>query len=224
MLIQAPVSTARGTRKHVILACALLLCGANPAYAVSLPTANPQTQPAASLGDKIVAFARAQLGRQVGDGECYDLADLALLHAGAKSAPAYGEITGDADYVWGQPVALRDAQPGDIVQFHNFSLKTTITGTVMSPYGGYGTSQRWETDEREHHTSIVERNLGGTLILLEQNVEPGLVVQRTTLAIASGTVQGSPDGLPADATTTFEVSGDAHVYRPQAAAQMVADR
>jgi hypothetical protein len=198
------------THKHVRVFCALLLgtgiFWAANAHAVSGPTATSQETRAVPLGENIVEFARAHLGQQVGDGECYDLADEALRHAGARSAPDYGEITGDADYVWGQRVALADAQPGDIVQFHDFTLRTTVISS-------FDASQRWETYIREHHTSIVERNLGGTLILLEQNVEPGLVVQRTTLSVVSGAVHGGPDGAPGD-TVTNEVAGDAWVYRP----------
>jgi len=42
----------------------------------------------------------------VGRGECYDLADHALKHAGAKSAPDYGKINHDGDYRWGKAVNL----------------------------------------------------------------------------------------------------------------------
>jgi hypothetical protein len=169
--------------------------------------------PPATLGAKIVAFALAQQGRQVGDGECYDLADQALRRAGAKSAPAYGAITPGGDYIWGDPVDLADAQPGDIVQFRGFTIRTTVTESAWRRGG----AERWEIDTRDHHTAIVERNLGRALVLLEQNVEPALVVQRTLVPVRSGTWEGAPDGTPADATTNVQVAGMALVYRPQQA-------
>jgi hypothetical protein len=213
--------TTRSTRHYFamtgIVAMALVVGGVSDGRAVwSHPErAAPQSVPdAARMASQIVAFGQNHLGQAVGDGECYDLADQALRHAHAKSAPDYGRVTEDADYVWGKPVMLRDARPGDIVQFQNFTLRTTVIGSDAS--------QRWDTSVRDHHTSIVERNLGGTLVLLEQNVEPGLVVQRTTLPVTSGTVEGSPDGEPASATTTYDVAGVAHVYRPQPAHSLVA--
>jgi hypothetical protein len=171
--------------------------------------------PPASLGAKIVAFAREQQGTQVGDGECYDLADQALRRAGAKSAPAYGVITPDGDYIWGKPVDVKDAQPGDIVQFRGFTIRTTVTETARR--GGGAVAARWEIDTREHHTAIVERNLGRALVVLEQNVEPALVVQRTLVPVESGTFDGEPDGTRDDAITTVRIAGLAMVYRPQQA-------
>jgi hypothetical protein len=171
----------------------------------------------AGIGERIVAFAREQQGRQVGTGECTELAVEAMKRADAKDVWAYGETPGDGDYVWGNPVALKDAQPGDIVQFRNFTIKTTVIAMEMLPGGRYGNSESQAVETRDHHTAIVEQNYGGELLLLEQNVEPHLVVQRTLLPIASGTTEGSPDGTPGVLETTFEVAGVARIYRPQPA-------
>lgn len=196
------------------LALLMSCCVISPLRAMP-PRAQPVMLDAGetALGNRIVAYARAHLGQQVGDGECYDLADEALRHNGGRSAPDFGEITATADYVWGTQVDPRDAMPGDIVQFNGFTVKTT---TLQA-----GTRD-WEIDTREHHTSIVERNLGGRLLLLEQNVEPGLVVQRTVVPVASLTMDGSPDGTPGVIATRFEITGVAHVYRPQAASRLFA--
>ena len=59
-----------------------------------------------SLGQKVYHYASSHVGRRVGRGECYDLADHALKHAGAKSAPDYGKINHDGDYRWGKAVNL----------------------------------------------------------------------------------------------------------------------
>ena len=69
----------------------------------------------------VLAYARQRVGRQVGSGECFDLADEALRNAGASSASEYGPITPTADYVWGRRVSRQEAQPGAIIQFRNYS-------------------------------------------------------------------------------------------------------
>ena len=67
----------------------------------------------APLGEGIVSFAHARLGQKVGDGECTALAVQALRHCHAQRPdPVRG--------LWGDEVkALRDIQPGDILQFEN---------------------------------------------------------------------------------------------------------
>jgi hypothetical protein len=171
----------------------------------------------AGIGERIVAFAREQQGQRVGSGECTELAVEAMKRADAKDVSAYGETSEDGDYVWGKPVALKDAEPGDIVQFRNFTIKTTIIAMEMTPGGRAGNSESQAIETRDHHTAIVEQNYGGELLLLEQNVEPNLVVQRTLLPVASATTEGSPDGTPGVLETTFEVAGEARIYRPQPA-------
>jgi hypothetical protein len=172
-------------------------------------------QNADEMAAEIVDYARSRMGNEVGDGECYDLADRALHSVGARSAPDYGEITADADYVWGEQVPLSQARPGDIVQFHNFNIVTTIVATTRLPDGRTYTTQTWEQDQREHHTSILEENLGNSFSLLEQNVPPdGMRVQRTIVPVLSETldhVQGDPN---ASGTTQIEVAGEVRVYRP----------
>jgi hypothetical protein len=167
-----------------------------------------------TLGKKIIAFAKAHLNKKVGDGECYALADNALLKAGAKSAPAYGEITDDADYVWGDPVDLNDVLPGDILQFQDFDIDTKTTTTSKLPDG------KWEEKEyvakRGHHTAIVEQNMGnGSVIILEQHVKPlGPVVQRHTIPISGPTVVHTENKISyTDVNVT--VSGTIRAYRPK---------
>jgi hypothetical protein len=172
------------------------------------------------LAARIIGFARARLGTQVGDGQCYDLADAALHAAGARSAPDFGQVTPDADYVWGRPVDVKDARPGDIVQFRNFNIATTISTTVRLPDGQSYTTQSWQTAARDHHTAIVERNEDGVLSLLEQNVPPlGGRVQRMTVPVVSMSLAGVPKDTPgAWAESQIQVAGTVRVYRPQRAA------
>ena len=61
------------------------------------------------LNDKVVEFARSNLGRKVGDGECTALASEALRAAGASDRPPWGDLL----------MNLADARPGDILLFEN---------------------------------------------------------------------------------------------------------
>jgi hypothetical protein len=174
-------------------------------------------RPTDALGARIVAFALGHQGQSVSTGECAALADEALRNAGARDASSYGEITEDADYVWGRNVALKDARPGDILQFRNYSITTTVQTTWQFPDGHTETGANWLVSQRPHHTAIVERNLGTTLAILEQNAPPaGRAVQEFALPITSMTsVNTTNDGVPAIVKTTVQVDGEIRVYRPQ---------
>lgn len=185
-----------------------------------------------SIAAKVTEFARAHLRHRVGSGECYDLADHALKKAGAKSANAYGEITDDADYVWGKEIPVATAQAGDILQFRNHSITvTTETVTRDTASNGAWTERDHTTKQpysRGHHTAIVKRNLGGgRLQIYEQHVKPlGSVVQEHTLWTASSVqppqqkrvVKHTAKGPVTETTTvtvTVEVSGTIWAYRPE---------
>jgi len=159
-----------------------------------------QTQP--SMADQIVAFPRSHYGERVGDGQCFALADRALRSAGARSAADFGQITGDADYVWGTSVALANVHPGDIVQLRDYQYSWRIDRTD-------GSFQE-EAGGRPHHTVVVERvEANGALTVLEQNVH-GSPVGRKRLYFASGSFTSGNE------TTTVTVSGSLWFYRPQA--------
>jgi hypothetical protein len=162
-----------------------------------------QTQ--ASMADQIVGYPRQNYGHRVGDGECFTLTDRALRNAGARSAADYGQVTPDADYVWGTSVTLANVRPGDVIQFRDYRYHRRVD--VEDDNGS-----SWHEDDgsRPHHTAIVERVDGnGALTVLEQNVE-GSPVRRTQLFFTSGT---STSGHQ---TTTVTVSGTFWFYRPQA--------
>jgi hypothetical protein len=158
----------------------------------------------ASLGEKVVAYARHRLGDVVGNGECFTLADRALQHAGAKRAEDCmppGAVTEEADYVWGEEVLLDEVQPGDIIQTRDYVSLVRIE-----------TPDSWHEDEQQrgHHTAIVE-SVGdhGSLTVLEQNVPPGQPVQRIKLYFDSGTF------TEGGTTTKVSVTGQFWFYRPQ---------
>ena len=131
------------------------------------------------VGDRVVAFARAQVGQRVGDGECSALAVEALRQAGAQPR---------AGGAWGaQRASLKEAQPGDILQFEG----ATFVRTRSLPSGALVTL----TIEYPHHTAIVarvrKRGPRPVLVILHQNAggaqqddDSRKVVQEWTLNMA----------------------------------------
>ena len=166
-----------------------------------------------------MSFAESQQGREVGDGECFSLADYALLNSGAKSAAAYTDVTPEGDYVWGTPVQLADVRPGDILQFRSYLVRRRVTTTIRAADGESSRAQSEEQEERYHHTAIVEQNLGNALVVLEQNVEPaGRIVQRNRIEIRAHTENRiNPNDTTQTITTEINVDGEVRAFRPQRA-------
>jgi hypothetical protein len=114
-----------------------------------------------SLNSKVLAFAQSKLGQQVGNGECWTLANEALIAAGAK--PANG-------YTFGQVVT--QPVPGDIIQFYNARFESNGS---------------WHQMGSPHHTAIIEQVQGTRITMLHQNVNGIRTVQRMTLDLATKT-------------------------------------
>src|SRR5262245_53388598 len=112
-----------------------------------MPTPDEQT------GLDVIAFAKANFNKQVGDGQCFSLADKALRKADAMSAADFGKLGKKTDYVWGDPVDLSRVQPGDILQFRDFNITTTTDTKVFEKNQ---TKSIWleRTAKRGHHTAI----------------------------------------------------------------------
>jgi hypothetical protein len=132
-----------------------------------------------NLQNAVVSFAQANLGntvlppgstRAMSDAQCTDLAEAALISAGGKTEAQLGPTGPDADYVWGTLHRVQvakggtqgtqstdkfdDVVPGDLIQFRNAMLTDTDGSFV----------------ELQHHTAIVEKNLGnGRIQVLQQN-------------------------------------------------------
>ena len=75
-----------------------------------------------SINQKVVAWAHGKLKKRVGRGECWDLADQALRHAGARSSTTTGA---NDDYQWGSEMPVIAAMPGDVLQFRDYVVTTT---------------------------------------------------------------------------------------------------
>lgn len=179
---------------------------APPPGAIGLKGGTTKQASPVSMADRIVSFASQRRTQRVGAGQCYDLVNAALRAAGAKTAADFGEITPDADYVWGTPVSLTDLRPGDVIQFRNYDFtRTVVTQTATE------TRTEETGGDRPHHTAIVERvGAGGEVSVLEQNAPEGSAVTRATLYFTAGTTTSG------SRTITIAVSGTWWFYRAQA--------
>jgi hypothetical protein len=139
-----------------------------------------------TTNDKIVKFCKDHLGKKVRQGECTNLADAALKHAGAKPRTTFKDSPNREDYVWGKLVYALEIkensqketrvpkmsiQPGDVIQFRDARFK----GRSLNGLQNYETAF-------PHHTSIVlavkmENNL---ITVLEQNVNGKRKVMEST--------------------------------------------
>jgi len=103
------------------------------AMALLLAADAPKEREAPELNQKVLAFAKDNLGKRVGDGECATLAVQALREARAKP----WSISSEGAYVWGKLVRTitpktnlsGEALPGDIVQFRDVTTAGKIGGT-----------------------------------------------------------------------------------------------
>jgi hypothetical protein len=129
----------------------------------------PVSAAADNLNEKVAGFARSHLGKEVGDGECWTLADQALRAAGAHrpNQPPYGT------YVFGKKVSSKAIMPGDVVEFQKayFDWKDAKGGRYILDFG-------------IRHTAIVGAVHGSSITLLHQNYNGKRTVQQTPLDLA----------------------------------------
>jgi hypothetical protein len=147
----------------------------------------PQTTAAQTIGQKMADFCKANLGKQVGDGDCYDLAAQALKAAGAKPRFIFKDHPEKGDYVWGTLIYSREVedgkpketatvtqiQPGDVIQFRNARFQGRRPGG-----GKYSLTAK-------HHTAVVHevRNKGTVVVVLHQNWGGKKLVTQSTFAL-----------------------------------------
>src|SRR5262245_29586607 len=114
---------------------------------------------ALTTGQKIVTWAQGQMGKTVGAGECWDLAEQALKNAGTKTSTDLGDIGPDDDYIWGDTIDIKNVESGDILQIrdHEQTITTELTYTFKD--GTEGEESSYETLGRPHHTSIINGKL-----------------------------------------------------------------
>lgn len=101
--------------------------------------------PISGLQRKVVNFAADNIGKRVGRGECWDLADQALRAAGAE--PPRG-------YTFGDRIPLNEIQPGDILQFTSARFDDPGYWTIMG---------------MPNHTAVVHAVGDTRAFILQQN-------------------------------------------------------
>ncbi len=102
------------------------------------------------LNKKVVEYVNSVMGTQVDRGECWDLANQALILINANW---------NKEYVYGKPVDYKkeEVYPGDIVHFKNVVVKQTKGLTTI-------------TETMEQHTAVIIKVYGkGIYELAHQN-------------------------------------------------------
>ncbi len=107
------------------------------------------------LNERILHFVELSKGKQVGNGECWDLAAEALEYAGAyldRSTPESVYIFGKLVNPWKETIF-----PGDIIQFENIEMR-------------YTKNHNEYVAKMPHHTAIVYEVLRpGHYMIAHQN-------------------------------------------------------
>jgi hypothetical protein len=184
----------------------------------------------ATLNPKVLQWASGQVGKQIGAGECWDLANKALLQAGAGTSSDFGPMGDDDDYIWGDEVALKDALPGDILQYRDYEMTTTTTTDVTFADDSGWVDSPSETVGHSHHTSILSKNPGtGAITVLEQNYKGNKEAVRsstirwkdaptkttTTRKLMKRQDNGKMESAVVVVTVDVSVTGTLKAYRPK---------
>ena len=124
-----------------------------------------------NFNPSVLIVASGKVGQAVGAGECWDLANSALLKAGAGTSSDFGPSGDDDDYIWGDEISdLKDTLPGDVLQYRGYSQTSTTTTTAVFKDTYEQENEVSAEVTHDHHTSIISRNSGnGALTVLEQN-------------------------------------------------------
>ena len=141
-------------------------------------------------GANIVSFLQTRAGQQIDRGECWDAAERAIQSIGARRP-------GSDLYVWGTVVQQANLQPGDVLQFSNFTTRVTQA------------NGDWEENSfgAPRHTAIVASvNADGSVNLLHQNYSGVRTVATLNNVFLTGGSQGG---------ATVTISGTVTRYRPQ---------
>lgn len=103
--------------------------------------------PISEIQREVVNFAADNIGKRIGRGECWDLADQALRAAGAE--PPRG-------YTFGTQIPLSEIQPGDILQFTSARFDEPGYWTIMG---------------MPNHTAVVHAVGDTRAFILQQNFD-----------------------------------------------------
>ncbi len=96
--------------------------------------------PLPTVNKSILDYVKSVMGKQVGRGECWDLADQALHYAHAK----FDKSSEKTLYIFGRSYKpeTEKIMPGDIIQFYNVEIRYQEGNMIL-------------TEKLAHHTAIV---------------------------------------------------------------------
>ncbi len=120
---------------------------ATDASAEGTPPPRTPQGPISEIQREVVNFAADNIGKRIGRGECWDLADQALRAAGAE--PPRG-------YTFGDRIPLNEIQPGDILQFTSARFDEPGYWTIMG---------------MPNHTAVVHAVGDTRAFILQQNFD-----------------------------------------------------
>lgn len=138
-------STSRDQRQDASIKASTVTAAASESENKSAPRI-PSAQ-ISELQREVLNYAADNIGRKIGRGECWDLADQALRAAGAE--PPRG-------YTFGTPVPLEEIQPGDILQFTSARFDEPGYWTIMG---------------MPNHTAVVHAVGDTRAFILQQNFD-----------------------------------------------------
>jgi hypothetical protein len=150
-----------------------------PAGGKPLPLATPEK-------DQIIKFCRENMGKQVGNGQCTELAKHAFRVAGAQSRQKNPDFPDKGDYVWGESIAclettgrglketgnLKDIQPGDVIQFRDVQMngKKPIGRGHYTKSFTHHTAVVSEVENRGRIVKVYHQNTGGRKFVVEHSL------------------------------------------------------
>ena len=165
---------------HVVMSGAVGIGGGLCAVAgASDNTDAKETVP--ELNQAVLSYCEAELGKQVGDGECGSLLLAALRSAGAQTrfpSSTAGET------VWGKPIVTVDIIHGrPQIEGHPHEI---LPGDILQFSGARFVNSRGVIWTLEHHTAVVSKAVGDRRLLgtLQQNVAGKRTVQQVSMRMA----------------------------------------
>lgn len=112
-----------------------------------------QVKDSVSTNKKVIEFVNKNIGKKVERGECWDLANKALLYANAKW---------DRKFNFGNQLDLKKDTilPGDIIQFSNVKIEYIENGKLYMQEMQQHTAVIYEVLNK-HTFKIAQQNTGG---------------------------------------------------------------
>jgi hypothetical protein len=129
--------------------------------------------PEQGTSEKVVRYAKTKVGQVVDRGECWDLPFFALKNSNAKTPHDLGTDL----YVWGTVIPnIRDAKPGDILQFSNVRIHREWREGNMTKWQDFNFGVR--------HSAVVESVEGAFITTLNAHINGKKKVTRLVLNLS----------------------------------------